>query len=61
MLTGGGVLWYSIKDVAERRGGRAEKRLEKNEKKFLTNEKQSDIINKLLKSSKELRKVMKNA
>ena len=30
-------------------------------KKFLTNEKQSDIINKLLKSSKELRKVMKNA
>lgn len=32
MLTGGGVLWYSIKAVAERRGGRAEKRLEKNEK-----------------------------
>ena len=30
-------------------------------KKFLTNEKQSDIINKLLKSSKELRKVLKNA
>lgn len=29
MLTGGGVLWYSIKAVAERRGGRAEKRLEK--------------------------------
>ena len=30
-------------------------------KKFLTNEKQSDIINKLLKSSQELRKVLKNA
>ena len=30
-------------------------------KKFLTNEKQSDIINKLLKSSEELRKVPKNA
>ena len=26
------MLWYSIKAVAERRGGRAEKRLEKNEK-----------------------------
>ena len=32
MLTGGGALWYSIKAVAERRGGRVEKRLEKNEK-----------------------------
>ena len=28
-------------------------------KKFLTNEKQSDIINKLLKSGSELRKVLK--
>ena len=32
MLTGGGVLWYSIEAVAERRGVRTEKRLEKNEK-----------------------------
>ena len=47
MLTGGGVLWYSIKAVAERRGGRTEKRLEKNEKKFLTNGFRFDIINKL--------------
>jgi len=30
-------------------------------KKFLTNEKQSDIINKLLKSGSELQKVLKNA
>ena len=30
MLTGGGVLWYSIKIVAERRGGQTEKRIEKN-------------------------------
>ena len=41
------MLWYSIKAVAERRGGRTEKRLEKNEKKFLTNGFQFDIINKL--------------
>ena len=40
-------LWYSIKAVAERRGGQTEKRLEKNEKKFLTNWFQFDIINKL--------------
>ena len=32
MLTGGGVLWYPIKAVAERRDGQTEKRLEKNEK-----------------------------
>ena len=47
MLTGGGALWYSIKAVAERRGSRTEKRLEKNEKKFLTNGFRFDIINKL--------------
>ena len=41
------MLWYSIKAVAERHGGRTEKRLEKNEKKFLTNGFQFDIINKL--------------
>ena len=41
------MLWYSIKAVAERHGGRVEKRLEKNEKKFLTNGFQFDIINKL--------------
>ena len=32
MLTGGGVLWYTIKAVAKRRGGQTEKRLKKNEK-----------------------------
>ena len=41
------MLWYSIKAVAERHGGRVEKRLEKNEKKLLTNGFQFDIINKL--------------
>ena len=41
------MLWYSIKAVAERHGGQTEKRLEKNEKKFLTNGFQFDIINKL--------------
>ena len=46
MLTGGGLLWYSIKAVAERHGGQTEKRLEKN-KKFLTNGFRFDIINKL--------------
>jgi len=37
------------------------KNFEKVLKKFLTNEKQSDIISKLLKSGSELRKVLKNA
>ena len=32
LLTGGGLMWYSIKAVAERHGGQTEKRLEKNEK-----------------------------
>ena len=56
MLTGGGVLWYSIKAVAERRGGRAEKRLEKNEKKFLTNGFRFDIINKLFRKRRRSEK-----
>ena len=50
------MLWYSIKAVAERRGGRTEKRLEKNEKKFLTNRFQFDIINKLFRKRRRSEK-----
>ena len=56
MLTGGGVLWYSIKAVAERHGDQTEKRLEKNEKKFLTNRFQFDIINKLFRKRRRSEK-----
>ena len=56
MLTGGGALWYSIKAVAERHGGQTEKRLEKNEKKFLTNRFQFDIINKLFRKRRRSEK-----
>ena len=50
------MLWYSIKAVAERRGGQTEKRLEKNEKKFLTNGFQFDIINKLFRKRRRSEK-----
>ena len=46
LLTGGESLWYSIKAVAERRGGRTEK-IWKEWKKFLTNGFEFDILNKL--------------
>ena len=40
------LLWYSIKAVAERHGGRTEK-IWKERKKFLTNGFEFDILNKL--------------
>ena len=55
LLTGGGLLWYSIKAVAERHGGQTEKRLEKN-KKFLTNGFRFDIINKLFRKRRRSEK-----